>query len=302
MKDHQLKAWLSLVETGSIRSAARSLHLSQAAITKAIRELEHDLDAALVVRSSRGITLTECGHHLTLRARLAQAQLALARQDIRQLQGGKQAHVAVAVTPMVFLSVLPGVVSAFRKRMPLAELTLEEGLMPLVLPALREGAVDFAVAAAAPAQEAIGSDFSFEPLQTLETMVACRRGHPLENATSWEQLVDCEWLMHLSPGSHHSYLIERLKQSGLPVPARMIRTNTFGVSWNMMTRSDAMLACPAGMLEAHPYGAQASRVPLRMDLPPLKLGIFTLRDAPLSLAASTLAELFRREIAANLLR
>ncbi len=88
MKDHHLKAWLSLVETGSIRAAARHLHLSQAAISKAIRELELDLDAPLVVRSSRGVTLTECGHQLTLRARLAQAQLTLARQDIQQLQGG----------------------------------------------------------------------------------------------------------------------------------------------------------------------------------------------------------------------
>ncbi|MGT2433062.1 LysR family transcriptional regulator [Cupriavidus basilensis] len=87
MKDHHLKAWLRLVETGSIRGAARSLHLSQAAITKAVKELEEDLDAPLIVRSSRGVTLTECGHQLTLRARMAQAQLTLARQDIRQLQG-----------------------------------------------------------------------------------------------------------------------------------------------------------------------------------------------------------------------
>ena len=88
MRDHQLKAWLRLVETGSIRGAARSLHLSQAAITKAIRELEEDLDAPLIVRSSRGITLTECGRQLTVRARQSQNQLTLARQDIRQLMGG----------------------------------------------------------------------------------------------------------------------------------------------------------------------------------------------------------------------
>lgn len=297
MKDHHLKAWLSLVDTGSIRGAARSLHLSQAAITKAIRELEQDLDAPLVLRSSRGVTLTECGHQLTLRTRLAQAQLALARQDIRQLQGGKQAHVAVAVTPMVFLSLLPDVIRAFRKRMPLAELTLEEGMMPLVLPALRDGTVDFAVAG--PGPQAIGSEFVFEPLQTLEIMVACRRGHPLEHATEWEQLLDSEWLMHLSPGSHHTYMLDQLRDAGIPVPARIIKANTFGVSWNLMTRSDALLSCPAGLLGVEPYAQQVSRVPLRMPLPPITLGILTLRDTPLSLAAETMAELFRREIAAN---
>ena len=70
MKDHQLKAWLRLADTGSIRAAARSLHLSQAAVTKAIRELEAEVDAQLVLRSSRGIEFTESGRQLTVRARL----------------------------------------------------------------------------------------------------------------------------------------------------------------------------------------------------------------------------------------
>ncbi|MFD1559586.1 LysR substrate-binding domain-containing protein [Paraburkholderia silviterrae] len=294
MKDHHLKAWLRLVETGSIRSAARSLHLSQGAITKAVKELEEDLDAPLIVRSSRGITLTECGHQLTMRARLAQNQLTLARQDIRQLQGGHEAHVAVAVTPMVFLSVLPEVIRSFRRSMPLADLTLEEGLMPMVLPALREGAVDFAVAT--PVTETMGSDFSFEPLKAVEVMVACRRGHPLEHATKWEELLECEWLMHLSAGSQHSYLMAELHESGLAVPRRIIKTNTFGVSWNLLTRSDVLMICPAGMMKVTPYADEISRIPLDMSLPRLMLGILTLRDNPLSLAASRLAELFRRSI------
>ncbi|EHP40181.1 LysR family transcriptional regulator [Cupriavidus basilensis OR16] len=294
MKDHHLKAWLRLVETGSIRAAARSLHLSQAAITKAVKELEEDLDAPLVVRSSRGVTLTECGHQLTSRARMAQAQLALARQDIRELQGGNSARVAVAVTPMAFLSVLPEVMRSFRLSMPLADVTIDEGLMPMVLPALREGAVDFAVAA--PVRESIGSDFSFEPLLDLDTMLACRRGHPLENATQWSELLECEWLMYLSPGSQHTHFLENIREAGLARPRRIIKVNTFGVGWNLLTRSDALLTCPAGMLKTAPYGDQVSRIPLAMSLPPITLGILTLRDNPLSLAATRFAELFRRAI------
>ncbi|KAI3606015.1 Transcriptional regulator, LysR family (plasmid) [Cupriavidus necator H850] len=297
MKDHHLKAWLSLVETGSIRGAARSLHLSQAAITKAIRELEQDLDAPLIVRSSRGVTLTECGHQLTMRVRLAQAQFELARQDIRQLQGGKEAHVSVAVTPTIYVSLLPDVIDAFRKRMPLAELNLEEGMMPLVLPALRDGSIDFAVAA--PVHQALAPEFSFEPLQTLEMIVGCRPGHPLAKATEWEQLLDCEWLMHLAPGSHHTDMVGQLQRAGIPVPQRIITTNSFGVTWNLMTRSDALLSCPAAWLSVQPYAQQVTRVPLRMPLPSITLGILSLRDTPLSLAAETMAELFRREIAAH---
>ncbi len=198
---------------------------------------------------------------------------------------------------MVFLSVLPDVIQRFRKRMPLAELTLEEGMMPLVLPALRDGTVDFAVAALA--HEAVSSDFAFEPLRTLETVVVCRRGHQLENTTEWRDLMDSEWLMFLSPGSQHSHLLEHLRRKKLPIPGKIIKTNTFGVSWNLLTRSNALLACPSGMLAVEPYGKQVSRIPLRITLPPITLGILTLRDTPLSLAASVLADQFRQEIVSH---
>ncbi|MGU7784377.1 LysR substrate-binding domain-containing protein [Burkholderia sp. PU8-34] len=293
MKDHHLKAWLALVETGSIRGAARHLHLSQAAVTKAIRELEQDLEAPLISRSTRGVTLTECGQQLTVRARLAHAQLALARQDIRQILGGKHGHVSVAVTPIVFIGVLPAVIERFRKRMPLARLTVDDGMMPHILHAVRDGSIDFAVAALAESE--IGSEFHFEPLKNVEIVVACRRGHPLETATEWDQLVDCTWAMNLSPGSQHSNLLEHLQKTRHALPSSVVRVNTFGVSWNLMSRSDALLACPADMLEIEPYASQACRIPLRMALPSLTLGILRLRDAPLSIAAETLVEMFRQE-------
>lgn len=292
MKDYQLKALLQVVDAGSIRAAARALGVSQPAVTKAIRELEAEVDAPLVHRSSRGVELTECGRQLTIRARLVQAQLAMARQDIRQLQGGQQASVAVSVTPVVFMGALPEVLREFKREMPQAQVRLFEGLMPLALPQLREGFVDFAVAAAV--EDSLDSDLELEPIAPIPMMVACRPGHPLAGATTWEELVDAEWLVHRAPGSHHTVLFERFVRQGLPVPQRLIEANTFGVSWSLMTRSDLLLMLPERFLSIEPYCRQIVRVPLRMELPALTLGILKLRASPLSLAAGKLATLFQR--------
>lgn len=295
MKDHQLKAWLQLAESGSIRAAARDLHISPAAVTKAVRELETDLDAQLVVRSARGIVFTESGRQLTARARLAQEQLQLARQDIGMLQGGARARVAVAVTPMVFLGVLPEVVRAFRKAMPAARLTLFDGLMPQAVPMLREGRVDFAVSA--PAARDLEADVAFEALDALEMAVLCRRGHPLRRASTWDEVVDAEWLMHIAPGSQHAQWLERLDADGARLPEQIIEVNSFGTSWSLLTRSDALLVAPADMLRLSPYGEMVERVPLDLDLPTLQLGLLTLRGIPLSMAAERLAEQFRKFLA-----
>lgn len=292
MKDFQLRALVQVAESGSIRAAARALGLSQPAVTKAIRDLEADVDAALVHRSSSGITLTECGRQLTLRARLAHEQLAMARQDIQVLQGSKRAQVAVAVTPVVFMGALPQVLRAFRHEMPGAEVRLHEGLMPLALPQLREGHVHFAVAALM--EQFVDADLDFEPICPLEMMVACRPGHPLAAATGWDDIAQGEWIVHQAAGSHHTVLFDRLRREGRPVPGRTVEVTSFGVAWGLLTRSDLLLTLPARFLAIEPYARQIVRVPLQMALPPLTLGILKRRAAPMSLAADKLAALFAR--------
>jgi molybdate transport repressor ModE-like protein len=292
MKDHQLKAWLQLAESGSIRAAARDLGISPAAVTKAVRELEAELDAPLVLRSARGIVFTDSGRQLIARARLAQQQLELARQDIAMLQGGARARVSVAVTPMVFLGVLPEVVRAFRHAMPGARLTLFDALLPQALPMLRGGGVDFAVSG--PLAADLDADLAFEPLDTMPMAVLCRRGHPLRHATTWGEVADAEWLLHVVPGSQHAHWLQQLRSRGERLPERVIEVNSFGTSWSLLTRSDALLVAPAQMLATPPYGEQIERIALPLDLPPLQLGLMSLRGIPLSLAAERLAEQFRK--------
>ncbi|MNL00610.1 HTH-type transcriptional regulator GbpR [compost metagenome] len=297
VKDHHLRAWLKVAELRSIRAAARSLHLSQAAVTKAIKELETELDAPLLTRSARGIAVTECGDRLTVRARLAQAQLTLARQDIHQLLGGAQARVAVGVTPMVMLSVLPDVLSDFRQSMPAAKIQISEGLLAAVQPALRNGTLDFALASRMTGGIGGEYEFEFEPLRPLEFMIACRRGHPLARATRWEDIRGCEWLLNVSGGSHTEAFLDSLRANGLNAPERVIDCDTFGVMWNLMTRSDALIICPAGMLNVKPYGDEARRIRADVPMPVASIGIMTLRGTPLSLAAATMADCFRQRVA-----
>ena len=64
MKYHQLKAFVTVAEEGSIRAAARRLNVSPAALTKAVKELEIALGVSLVVRTARGVQLTAFGQQL----------------------------------------------------------------------------------------------------------------------------------------------------------------------------------------------------------------------------------------------
>jgi LysR family transcriptional regulator of abg operon len=298
LKTHHLRAWLKLAETGSIRAAARALGLSQAAITKAIKELEEDLGAALVMRSSRGVVMTESGKALTLRARLADIQLQIARDDIQQLQGGKHGRVRVGVTPMVTMTVLATVIRRFRKSLPEADLGFFEGLLPTVLPGLRRGDIDFAVVLIDPSF--LPDEFTFEPLLQLPYMVMGRRAHPLQAATDWDDLLGQEWLMNIAPGSHNQRFLAALDANGYARPRHIVESDAFGVMWNLTMRSDALIVCPCAMLETS-YAPDICHIAVNVPLPTSTLGILSLSALPLSLAAARLADEFRLEVAnANL--
>lgn len=61
MLERKLRAFVALKETGSFTRAAERLHLSQSAISHQIRRLEEQAGAALLVRTTRRLTLTEDG-------------------------------------------------------------------------------------------------------------------------------------------------------------------------------------------------------------------------------------------------
>ena len=68
MKLTHLRDVLAVAEQGSIRAAGRLLGTTQPAITRSIRELEHELGVSLFERHAKGIRLTDMGQVFVRRA------------------------------------------------------------------------------------------------------------------------------------------------------------------------------------------------------------------------------------------
>ena len=145
MKLHQLQALVASAEAGSIRGAARALGLSQAAVTRALRELEASERLPLLVRAPEGIGFTDYGRALLTHAKLVLNQLEHAHNDLARMRGRVEGRLSVGVTPWVTMTFLAETVRLFRTRMPDVRLELYEGLMAVAQPLLRDGSMDFAL-------------------------------------------------------------------------------------------------------------------------------------------------------------
>src|SRR5262245_13997027 len=77
----QIRDFLAVVESGSIRAAARKLGVAQPTITKSVRSLETELHVQLLGRNARGIVPTASGRAFFARARVAQSELRKAEEE-----------------------------------------------------------------------------------------------------------------------------------------------------------------------------------------------------------------------------
>jgi DNA-binding transcriptional LysR family regulator len=107
MKLQQLKYVIEVVMCGSINEAARRLYISQPSLSKAIKELEKELDITIFTRTSTGITLSPDGAEFLGYARqvVEQAEL-LERRYLnttpsQQLFSVSTQHYAFAVNAFV---------------------------------------------------------------------------------------------------------------------------------------------------------------------------------------------------------
>ena len=92
MRLEQLSYVQTVAQCGSMNLASEQLHVSQQAISKAIRQLENELGIAIFVRTNKGVVLTPQGQRLydfarRQAAKLEALQARLAEEQQRLMTG-----------------------------------------------------------------------------------------------------------------------------------------------------------------------------------------------------------------------
>ena len=284
MKLHQLQALVASAEAGSIRGAARTLGLSQTAVTRALRELETSEGLPLLVRATEGITLTENGKVLLTHAKLVVNQLTRAQSDLARLRGRAEERLSVGVTPWITLTFLTETVQLFRKRMPTVRLQLFESLMAVAQPLLRSGDMDFAIGplhAATATQE-----FAGEPILTYETAVMVRDGHPRQRSRSIHDLLDQDWVLNFAPDGRETLIETLFGRHGAEIDEKhIVCAQSTAMQQVMVENADMCTWCPAIIAAISSFRVPVRTLPLREQFDPVGLSIITRRHGTLSNAA-----------------
>ena len=145
MEIRQLRAFTAIAETGTFTAGAQRVHVTQAAVSMQIRQLELELGAPLFVRAPRRVILTEAGEALLERARRILREHDVAVAEIAELAGAERGRLRVgSASAMVSADPLPQILKELRERHPRAEVTIVSGTSEALVRQILAGELDMA--------------------------------------------------------------------------------------------------------------------------------------------------------------
>src|SRR5882757_8817762 len=119
-----VEAFLSVAQRRSFRQAAAALGVTPSAISQAVRALEARLGAALFIRTTRSVGLTEAGERFLSRAKPAFEELVAASADAHELGQRPAGLLRLSVPPGVVPLLLEPLIASFCQVYPDVELEI----------------------------------------------------------------------------------------------------------------------------------------------------------------------------------
>lgn len=114
----RLRLFLAVVDHGGFTAAAHAEHVAQPAVSLAVRELEAEVGAPLLVRSRGGVTLTAAGEALVPPARQALRDVEHAAAAVAAVTGLVAGRLDVASLPTLAADPVSDLVGRFRRAHP----------------------------------------------------------------------------------------------------------------------------------------------------------------------------------------
>ncbi|MFF8413896.1 LysR substrate-binding domain-containing protein [Streptomyces omiyaensis] len=181
LKFRHLTLLIAVYEHGSVVRAAESLHLTQPAATRTLRELEAVAELPLFTRVPRGMLPTVYGEALVGHARAVVAEVRRAEEHLTGLRQGRDGTVTVGTLLAGANVLLPRAVARLKRERPRLTVVVREGTPDVLHPALLGGEVDVIVGrVGAVSGDGEGGERIRQCMLYREPIrLAVRAGHPL---------------------------------------------------------------------------------------------------------------------------
>jgi DNA-binding transcriptional LysR family regulator len=277
----QLRAFIAVMETGSFSEAANVMHLSQAALSGLIKELESRLGVRLLDRSTRRVSLSEVGASFEPMVRRTLANLDEALESLTSLKDLRRGVVRVAAPETLSCTLLPELIAKYSSSHPGVDVRFEDVPIEQVLAGLQNGSSDIGFG---PAGVITDDSVEIHMLGADPLWVALRPDNPLAQGDwlSWKAMSDLP-LINYMPNIGINVLSQVPPRHHPKVVVPVHRVNT---ALSMLKVRPGAVICPS-MAQSLVQGFGLKFMPLKQPIVKWKIALFARRRASLSPAVGS---------------
>lgn len=233
-----LTHFLVVMDTGSFSAAARTLNITQPALTKRIAALETELGVKLFDRLPRGVSPTSYGETLARHARLIRRDVDNAGAEIDALRGARTGSVQIGAGPSWVGDLLPRAIARVHAEHPEIRFFVNRLQDEKLFAGLRDGDLDMVVAGIQPPPGF--DDLDSRALISDDVKVVARTDHPLtrKNTPRLADLLGYPWVL-MSPQTVVRQVFDQLFHlGGLTPPQPVVESDTLAMRMALPLHGD----------------------------------------------------------------
>ena len=212
---NQIVVFTTVARTGSFAEAAIQLHLSQPALSVAMKNLEQSLGGKLLARTTRSVTLTPEGKAFYPVARRLLSEWEQSMQDVRNHFALGRGKLDIAAMPTYTTNFLPKILAEFHSQYPNIHITVHDVIAENVVQMVREERSELGITFAP--EDA--PDLHFQPLYQDRFVAILPFKHPLleKQTLKWIDLLAYPHLSLQRPAGTRKLIDQALQEKGLLV-------------------------------------------------------------------------------------
>jgi DNA-binding transcriptional LysR family regulator len=292
-----LRTFKAVAEAGSFTHGASRVHLTQAAVSVHIRQLEDELGSPLFLRVNRKLYLTETGRALLARVDSILQAHDDAKAELAAISGASRGRLWLGVASTAFtVHPLPEILREIKQQFPLLDLSVVGGTSERIIEQILKSSIDVGLVSL-PVEE---SDITTETLRSDKLAAVMNPQHPLagSRAISAQQLA-AEPLILGEKGGNTRRLIDLFfEKSGLEPKIVMELQRTEAII-KMVEIGLGVTILPVASALRETARDSLATVPVRGLNLRWEFGVAYLKSAYLPPVLTSFLKLCRAHIAAN---
>ncbi|WP_167377054.1 LysR family transcriptional regulator [Rhizobium aegyptiacum] len=287
-----MRITLAVAETGSMTMAGKRLHLSQSAVSKAIKEIEKRIGMPIFYPSGKTLLPTEAGSAYIQAARQVINNLRILEDSVQSLSRGMQGLVRIGVQSIAAQPLMVEAIAIMNDKCPDVRFQLTDLPIDQMVDQLSRNMLDFGLGRITPNILALGMNHLAMIEEPYCVIASNNNRLVFETSLDWAAVVAEHWCLPLPGTPIREKLSSMLVANNLTLPKAAIECNSLITTLMLHQQMNIISLAQGGVAQQWHRRGHIKILPLVISAKVAPMGLLWSKHFQRSPAA----ELFKRAV------